>query len=241
MPSESDLRDLLQGADPEGRAAIDLDAVLTRARRRRRPRVIAAQALGSLALVAVLGTAIGVSIPRTDQNAALSAQDAAGGAESQSAPFVDQDTAIENGMLKAQECGEAPVVPPLLGWNVVIASSDLAGAGQLGVRVTLTNDAPVPESGVAMITALTIVRDGVVVGHAFPMDAGVPIGPGAGDPIPWEPVTWDAVADIESCDPAGGALPPADYEVLVHIQYVADGATDGPEPITPPPATIEVR
>lgn len=241
MPSESDLRDLLQDADPEGRAAIDLDAVLSRARRRRRPRLIAAQALSSVALVGVLVTAVGVSLPRGGESAASTAADTAGGTEAQSAPFVDQDSEIADGMLKARECGEPPVTPPLLGWNVAIAPSALAGPGQLGVRVTLANDGPVPESGVATITALTVVRDGVVVGHAFPVDASAPVGPGPGEPTPWDPVALEAVADVESCASAGGPLPPGDYQVLVRIQYLVDGATDGGEPITPPPTTIEIR
>lgn len=240
MPSESDLRDLLRGSEPEGRAAIDLDAVLTRARRRRRPKVVAAQALGSVALVGVLVTAIGFSLPRTGDSAALSAQDtAAGGSEEATAPFVDEDAATDNGMLKAQECGEAPVIPPLLGWDVTIAPSALAGPGQVGVGVTLGREAPVPESGIAWVTAITLVRDGLVVGHAFPIDAGVPIGPGAGDPTAWEPVSWDVVAGVESCDPAGEPLAAGSYQVLVRIQY---GTPDGgSEPITPPLSTIDIR
>jgi hypothetical protein len=199
--------------------------------------VVAAQALGSVALVGVLGTAIVVSIPRPAEDAAMIAQDASGGTEGQSAPFVDQDTAIENGMLKAQECGRAPVTPPLLGWTVDVAPSPLAGPGEVGVRVTLGRDAPVPEAGTATITALTIVRDGLVVGHAFPVDAAVPIGPGPGEASPWEPVTWDAVASVESCDPSGAPLAVGTYGVLVRIQY---GSESSSEPIDPPVASIDI-
>jgi hypothetical protein len=240
VPSESDLRDLLQGSDPEGRTAIDLDAVLTRARRRRRPKVIAAQALGSVAMVAVLGTAVVVSLPRADETASMIAQDTSAGNEEAAAPFVDTDSDLGNGMLKAAECGDAPVVPPLMGWTVGVGPSPLAASGEAAVSVTLGLDAPLPESGIATIVALTVVDDGVVVGHAFPVGASVPIGPGAGEPQPWTPVTWDAVAPIESCDPAQ-PIPAGSYQVVVHLIYVADGGDGLGEPIESRPVAVEIR
>jgi hypothetical protein len=239
VPDESDLRHLLQGLDPEGRAAIDLDAVLSRARRRRRPRVIAAQALGSVALVGVLGTAIVVAQPPA-QEAAMIAQDTAAGSEAESAPFVDTDADIDNGMLKASECGDAPVIPPLMGWTVTVDPSPLAASGELGVSVTLGLDAPVPESGIATIAALTVIDDGIVVGHAFPIGASVPIGPGAGEPAPWDAVTWEAFAPIESCD-AGQPLVAGRYAVVVRMTYVADGGDGLGQPIDSEPVLVDIR
>jgi hypothetical protein len=237
VATESDLRDLLQHPDPEGRGAIDLDAVLRRARRRRRPRVIAAQALGSVAVVGVLGTAIFIGQPPA-QEAAMIAQDtAAGTGANESQPFADTD--IENGMLKASECGDAPVVPPLLGWTVVVAPSPLAASGEVAVSVTLGLDAPVPESGTATISALTVIDDGIVVGHAFPIGASVAIGPGVGEPQPWTPVTWDAVAPLESCDPEQ-PLPAGSYQVVVRMTYVADGGDGLGEPIWSDPVAVEI-
>ena len=236
MPSESDLRDLLQGPDPEGRGAIDLDAVLSRARRRRRPRVIAAQALGSVALVGALGTAVIVSLPQAAQETAMVAQDtSAGGDDADAAPFVD-----EYGMLKAAECGESPVDPPLIGWSVAVSPSPLAAPGEVGVTVTVGLDAPLPESGIATITVVTVIDDGVVVGHAFPVGASTPIGPGAGDPAPWEPVTWEAIAPVVGCDDLGSPLPAGSYQVVVRITYVADGGDEFGEPIWSEPTTIEI-
>ena len=126
MATESDLRDLLRGPDPEGRGAIDLDAVLSRTRRRRRPRVIAAQALGSVAIVGVLGTAIFVSGPLADRGVMMSAEDTGAGAdgageavtESGDAPYADQDA------LKwmPDVCG-APVTDPVSSDGVALEVS----------------------------------------------------------------------------------------------------------------------
>ena len=234
MPSESDLRDLLHGADPEGRAAIDLDAVLARARRRRRPKVIAAQALGSVALVGVLGTAIVATLPRAGDSASMIAQDSAAGGEEATAPFVDQDDA-----LKASDCGQAPVIPPLLGWSVDLAPAP-AAPGEAGVSVTLGRDGPVPEAGTATITSITLVDDGVVVGHAFPVAAAVPLGPGNGEPTAWEAVTWEAVAPTVSCDDSASALAAGTYRMFVRIVYEADGSTLPGEPITSALTELEI-
>jgi hypothetical protein len=233
VPDESDLRDLLRGAEPEGRAAIDLDAVLSRARRRRRPKVLAAQALGSVALVGVLGTAIFVAQPPA-QESAMIAQDTAAGSEEATAPYADTDTGAENGMLKASECGDPPVIPPLLGWIVSVSPSPLTAPGEVGVSVTLGLDARVPESGTVTVTALSVIEDGIVVGHAFPVGAAVPIGPGPGEPTPWEPVTWEAIAPTESCID-GQPLPAGSYQVVVQMHY-----GDAGEPIWSEPTEVEI-
>ena len=53
MPSESEVRDRLQRADaPSGR--IDVEAVVRRSRARRRPRVVAAAAVTTLAVIGVV-------------------------------------------------------------------------------------------------------------------------------------------------------------------------------------------
>lgn len=234
MATESDLRDLLQHPDPEGRGAIDVDAVLRRARRRRRPRVIAAQALGSVAVVGVLGTAIFVAQPPA-QEAAMIAQDtAAGTGANESQPFADED-----GMLKAAECGEAPVIPPLLGWTVDITPAPAVDPEGLGVSVTLGREGTVPESGTVAIDIVTVIDDGIVVGHASPAFASVPVGPGAGEPAAWEPVTWTATAPVVSCD-VESPLPAGTYQAVVRMTYVADGGDGFGEPIWSEPVAIEI-
>jgi len=143
-------------------------------------------------------------------------------------------------MLKAAECGDAPVIPPNAGWMVAVTPSPLAAPGEVGVAVTLSLDAPLPESGIATVAALTVIDDGIVVGHAFPVGASVPLGPGAGDPAPWEPVTWEAVAPVESCD-SGQPLPAGSYEVVARMTYVADGGDGVSEPIDSEPVAVEIR
>jgi hypothetical protein len=219
VPSESDLRDLLQGADPEGRAAIDLDAVLTRARRRRRPKVVAAQALGSVALVGVLVTAIGVSLPRGTESASIAQDTAGGAAEAGTQPFADEDA------LTIADCGTEPDLPPAAGWNVLVTSSALGAPGAAAVGVTLGADAPRPEIGTITITDLTIVRDGVIVAHATPTGVSTRI-----DLAARQAVSMEAVAPVVACDPAE-QLAAGTYLVTVDLEYLADGSTAAPEPI----------
>jgi hypothetical protein len=107
------------------------------------------------------------------------------------------------------------------------------------VSVTLGLDAPVPESGTATISALTVIDDGIVVGHAFPVGASVPIGPGVGEPQPWTPVTWDAAGPFEPCDPAQ-PFAPGSYRVVVQMSYVADGGDGLGEPIWSEPVPIDI-
>ncbi|WP_395640102.1 hypothetical protein [Pseudolysinimonas sp.] len=231
MATESDLRDLLRDPDPEGRAAIDLDAVLTRARRRRRPKVIAAQALGSVAVIGALFTAV-VAVQPTQQAALMTAEDAAGGSAADSAPFVDQD-ALKSG---APECG-APVA-------VAAPSPDLAleislptvfePETRIPLTVTLRNEGTAPIQGsTASAPTMTFTRDRIVIWHSFAVqDLSARIV----DLAPGESVTYETYFDRVVCgseddlvmdDPAN-PLPTADpgqYELFATLSISTD---DGP-------------
>jgi len=236
VATESDLRDLLRGPDPKGRGAIDLDAVLSRARRRRRPRVIAAQALGSVALVGVLGTAVVIGVPQP-QSSLMVAEDTAGDSGLATAPEADE------GALKADYdvCGEPLVTPPLLGWALDAALGTDAvlsdGSGNLDVTVGLRNDSPLTATGVADIPSLAIVNvDGVVVAQ------GAPVEP-VSTPIELEPdaeFVWTTSIAVASCDPAGTELPAGEYQLRAVVEFLADGL-DGTEPVRGTPATIEIQ
>lgn len=237
MATESDLRDLLRGPDPEGRSAIDLDTVLSRTRRRRRPRVIAAQALGSVALVGVLGTAVVVSIPRADQAALMTAEDAAaGGEESATAPYVDEDAS----RAAYDACGDPLVTPPPLGWSLGVALGADAvvsdDSGNLDVTVSLRNDSPLAVTGVADIPSVAIVRDGVVVAHGIPVEPAARPIELASDAV----VTWSLVIWVASCDTEAGALPAGEYQARAVVEFVAEGF-DGVEPVRGEPTTIAIR
>jgi type II secretory pathway pseudopilin PulG len=236
VATESDLRDLLRGPAPEGRAEIDLDAVLSRTRRRRRPRVIVAQALGSVALVGVLGTVAVVAIPRADQAVQMTAEDAgAGSEEAATSPYVDDDARAVYDV-----CGEPLVTPPPLGWNLDAAlGTDTTvsdDSGTFDATINLRNDSVLTATGVADISSVAIVRDGVVVAHGIPIDA-------AATPIELAPnavVTWNLVLSVASCDPTGGPLPAGGYEARAVVEFLADGL-EIVEPVRGIPTIIEFR
>lgn len=76
MPTESELRDLLQG-EPGAEPRLDTERIIRRARARRRPKRIAVGALSGLAAVAIV-VPVTLSLGSAGQN--LAASDQAGGA-----------------------------------------------------------------------------------------------------------------------------------------------------------------
>lgn len=223
MATESDLRDLLRGPDPEGRGEIDLDTVLSRTRRLRRPRVIAAQALGSVALVGVLGTAIVVAIPPTEQAALTTAEDAAAGSE-EAAPFAD------DGALRwmPDACGAAvtdSVGSDILALVITIpaAAPTTDGAEErIPLTVTLTNTGPDPVVGTTgSAPYVSLARDGIVVWHSYGVqDASAQVV----DLDPGESMTFETYVDRVTCtteddlvmhdpDNALPRAPSGDYEL----------------------------
>lgn len=224
MATESDLRDLLRDPDPEGRPTIDLNAVVTRARRRRRPKVIAAQALGSVAAVGALFVGISAIIP-PQQAAMMVAEDSAGGAEEFDAAPTADDYALR---LSAEACGAVfESVPTSAEWTLAIEplSADEGFSG-LTVPVTLRNDGTGAVSGVASPPRVVLTREGIVIGFAPAADLiGIPVelGPGA-------TASFDAAIEPYACDPARpqaaldelGLLPPGDYEMRPIVQFASD-------------------
>ncbi|WP_309712090.1 hypothetical protein [Pseudolysinimonas sp.] len=246
MATESDLRDLLRGPDPEGRGEIDLDTVLSRTRRRRRPRVIAAQALGSVALVGVLGTAVVVSIPRVDQAALMTAEDAAAGSEeSATAPYADEDAL----RWMPDACG-APVTDPVgadaLALEITIPTT-LGPEERIPVSVTLRNAGPdriVGTTGSAPYVSLA--RDGIVVWHSYAVqDASAQVV----DLDPGESMTFETSFDRVICgteddlvmDDPDSALPPAprgDYELRAVVVVATETGLN--VVATGPPLPLEI-
>jgi hypothetical protein len=224
VPSESDLRDLLRGSEPEGLASIDLDAVLTRARRRRRPKVVAAQALGSVALVGVLVTAIGFSLPRTGDSAALSAQDTAAGSEEATAPFVDEDAA----KWTPDVCG-APVTDRPASTTLVAEitlPTMIEPSETVPVTVTLRNDGPDRVVGSTGSTPyLVFSQAGTVLWHSYAVQD---LSARLVDLAPGQSMSYDAFFERTVCgseddlvmDDPESALPlagPGSYELRAVI------------------------
>jgi hypothetical protein len=238
VATESDLRDLLRGPDPEGRGAIDLDAVLSRTRRRRRPRVIAAQALGSVAIVGVLGTAIFVSGPLGARDVLMSAEDGGAGAdqavpESGDAPYVDQDA------LKwmPDACG-APVTdaPSSDGLTLEMSIETIFEPGErIPVQITLRNDGPNPVVATSSPWPhVSLARDGLVVWHSYQTQEAIGY---LIDLAPGESTTLEAYVDRLICRSEDDlimdgpqndmpAAPPGRYELrAVLVMTTDDGAT----------------
>lgn len=228
MATESDLRSLLQGPDPEGRPAIDLDAVLTRARRRRRPKVIAAQAIGSVAIVGAVFTGVVATLPR--EEAAMMATDEA----AISAPQAGSGPADADLRWAMDACGAAPLEGESSSWAL---ATELSGAPDaLEATLTLVNLGETGIEGEVVPWALTLVRDGVVVGTATFTDAAA--GTFALDSGESFAVTLGAV--VEPCD-ASAALEPGGYEVRGVVQVVASDAEGRDEVVYGEFSRVELR
>lgn len=237
MATESELRDLLHGSDPGGRAVIDVDAVLHRARRRRRPRLIAATAAGTFALVGVLTPVVVLSLPATQQTSVMVAEDSAGGA----APETASGDAAHSGMSSAASLNtcRAPLVADLPSPNGLVLEvtpvAATAGSVDIPINVTLRNDGStrlVGSTGPAPV--ITLSADGVVLWHSSGIaeTPRVPVDLEPGESMSYA-VTFDPVVcgleDEPDLDGFGKDLPdaaPGAYLLSAAIDFVpSDGAT----------------
>ena len=254
MATESDLRDLLQGPDPEGRATIDLDAVLRRARARRRPRAIAASAVGALALVGVLTPVVLISQQAAKQQTVMVAEDASGAGE---APAADGDNAFTTmpsaGTLNS--CG-APLVELSSSNGLVLEVTPVtatAGSADIPIEVTMRNEGSTALVGsTATMPVITFSRDGVVLWHTSgSQDAsGVRVDLAPGESMTYaatfEPLICTLEDESEGSDsdglredlPAAGA---GTYRLSAAIDFIPDDGTSGPVLVTGPTAPAELR
>lgn len=250
MATESDLRDLLRGPDPKGGGAIDVDAVLTRARRRRRPRVVAAQALGSVALVGGLFTAVVVATPPGGPISGTVAEDA--GLDEAAAPYADGSaTGLAVGASGLAYCG-APlpdVAPAANGLVLELAPVDAPSSdARIPVAATLRNTGDERVTGTTGVTPIVaFTRDGVVLWHdRGPWEAiGVAV-----DLAPGETMTFEAAFEPVACTPDdevegfARVIPtagPGSYAVNAALDFFPDDGTGGPIVVTGPPAPVMLR
>ena len=256
MATESDLRDLLQGPDPEGRTAIDLDAVLRRARARRRPRVIAASTVGAFALVGVLTPVVLVSQQQAQQQSFMVAEDSAGGTAE--APAADESALT--GMPSAanlNSCG-APVAELPSATGLVLEVTPLTAPAEdpnIPIEVTLRNDGSVAMLGVtASQPIVTFSRDGVVLWHTDGVQDSsavlVDLKPGESMTYvtTFEPLICTIEGDADSAEgdtdglredlPAAGA---GSYRLSAAIDFIPDDGTGGAIVVTGPSAAVELR
>jgi hypothetical protein len=206
MPSDSEIRDRFrEGTQPRGQ--IDVDAVLRRARARRRPRVILAGAGSVLAIAAI-------AVPATISSFAGSAGDSATFvAADEAAPESSGGGAADSGYTQAAPAEKlnfcaAPLaeVTPAANGLVISAEEVTAQASdrRIPVIVTLTNTGDEAIFGTTgSEPALTLSQDGVTLWHTNgPQDMMgriVDLGPG-------ESMTYQATFEPLVCGPDDDAL-----------------------------------
>jgi hypothetical protein len=253
VATESDLRDLLRGPEPEGRAAIDLDTVLTRARRRRRPRVVAAQALGSVAVVGALATGVVLGLPATQPGVLTLAEDAAGGAadEAASGPAVEDGQLIRTPSAATLNACAAPVNDVVGSPGLVLELVPLvvsAGEENIPVAVTLRNTGADRVVGSSELEpTLTLSREGIVVWHSNgPRDLAATMI----DLDPGEAMTYTATLEPIVCGPEDTvvgfrddlpAAEPGSYELRAALDVAPASGATAPLLVTGPPVAVDVR
>ncbi|MEO8527764.1 MAG: hypothetical protein ABI435_01665, partial [Pseudolysinimonas sp.] len=183
MATESDLRDLLRDPEPKGGGTIDVDAVLKRAHSRRRPRVIAATAVGALAMVGVFTPIVLSSLPRSaSDSSALTSQDVSAGA----APLADDPEPERAKSAQALNlCAAPPVVLDAASNGLVLDVAPVAAsatADSIEATVTLRNAGTEHLQGTTgIMPALTFFSDGGVLWHSNGMTSMIAV------PIDLEP------------------------------------------------------
>jgi len=178
MASESELRDRFHdGTLPSGQ--IDVDAVLRRARARRRPRVVLAGAgsLLAIAAIAVPATIGSFARPATDSTliagdgSEFSPESATGGDAGGSTQSDAGDMAIDRAPAEKLNLCSAPVaeVAPAENGLVLTVEPVTASTGDHGIPtiVTMTNTGTAPVSGTTGgRPAMTLSKGGVTLWHS---------------------------------------------------------------------------
>lgn len=195
---------------------IDVDAVISAARARRRPRQWAAGALGLVAVLGLGGVAVGALAPPSLIAASESADSGSAGTAAPESAGADEllsepgDARID-GLLS---CG---AVPPAPGQGPIglVAEAVLPGEGDAGAELSgtlrLINQGTEPRTVITAREADAVVlQGGIVVGEAT--IAGVAAQTAIIDPeVSIDlPVRVSTIACLD-----GGPLPPGDYTVLV--------------------------
>ncbi|MFT4029001.1 MAG: hypothetical protein QM675_03920 [Protaetiibacter sp.] len=171
MPTEAELRELLRDGGTPG--PLDAELIIRRARARRRPKRIAAGALGALAVAGIavpvalgLGLGSGGSMSASDSadTSALESGDAgpleATGGDGADAPTVP---------LPAPCGAESPTDLASTLLSLLPITADAAST-QVEATATITDDALPDTAAIASLSTFLLVRDGVVHGYAIPAD-----------------------------------------------------------------------
>lgn len=228
MPTEAELRRILHDGEPE-RGAIDVDAVVRRARARRRPKQLAAalgSAFGVLAAVAVsIPVLLSAGVPSQTLADAPAAEDAAalGAADENEGRYTTESA--QGSLDRMLICGQPPAaaVSEVDGLGLGVTASTSGASGTVLVRISLTNDGDVRVRGT--LTApptVTLAESGAVVSHgeteATPTTS-IDLAPG-------ETLTFSArYAPVACGGDESGALAPGRYDLTTAIGVVEAGGT----------------
>jgi hypothetical protein len=239
VPSDAELRHRFrEGTQPHGE--IDVDAVLRRARRRRRPRVVLAGAGSVLAIAAIaVPAAIGTSLPGGAGDSAADTlvageeyapETSGGAADAGVAQKVDPD--------RLNPCGArvAEQVPAAEGLVITVAPvSAPAGSRAVEVVVTLTNAGDERITGTTgSRPSLTLARDGIALWHTNgPQDLSarvVDLAPGQSMSYPavFEPVVCSPEDDERvAFRPGLPPLGPGEYALSAAIEVTSEDGSTG--------------
>jgi hypothetical protein len=244
MASDSELRDRFhEGTQPKGQ--IDVDAVLRRARARRRPRVALAAAGSVLAIAAIAVPAVATNyLSQTPQDTALVAGGDAAAPESATGGMADTDDGGADEMMSApaekiQACGAplAEVAPGASGLVITLESvTAQADAHSIPVTATLTNEGDARVTGfTGNRPAVTLSDDGITLWHTNGGTDGNAI---VVDLDPGESITYETIFEPVVCSdvdelgdefrtglPAAG---PGDYllSAIIYLHHDDDSEID---------------
>lgn len=166
MPTESELRALLQGGDGGG-DRLDAERIIRLARARRRPKRIAAGALTGLAAAAIV-------VPATVGLGASTTMSGSDGAGSAAAPdeapeSAARDTGAGALSVAAVPCGASlkAAESPVLTLTLTPVATE-PGTLVLGTGLAIAPDAVPATDSELHLTQLLLVREGTVAGFATP-------------------------------------------------------------------------
>jgi hypothetical protein len=234
---------------------IDVDAVITRARRRRRPGRIGVGLVTALAVVGLFGGGIfGLSRFVGSSGVSSSAESGGSVAAPDSAP-VPSIAPRPTGPLPAT-CGRpVPAVAPTADGlvatvtaKVVTVTAKEAADHTYAATITLTNTGPKAIHGSAAAPSVVLARNGVVVWHTSPSNVQGPdilvnLAPGASREFGMKFVaTICGVGD----DPDGAlrtdlpAAPPGEYQLYGEVQLYLDNSSEAVT-ITGPAKTLTLN
>lgn len=229
---DAEIRDRFrEGTLPRGE--IDVDAVLRRARARRRPRVLLAGAGGVLAVA-------GIAVPATLSSSVLAGGDTSGG-QAADAPYLESEqdaagtgeTALRPGAQSLDRCMSpvTEIAPAASGLLVTVAPVSASAADRdIPVTVTLTNAGDERITGTTGARpSLTLAQDGITLWHTNgPEDLSarvVDLAPGQSMSYPasFDPVRCDTAAEQAGEFPADlPPLAPGTYRLSAVIPVTSD-------------------